>query len=104
MTRDVDFNDAFAFDEVEVREDGLRFSDARFAEMALEHAAGNEDEHAFFDAAHDEAEWDARFGAAARAAGVDDDDLAMEFLGGDRIDVEIPAFSLDSPYEQARVH
>ena len=83
MTRDVDFNDAFAFDEVEVREDGFRFSDARFAEMALEHAAGNEDEHAFFDAAHDEAEWDARFGAAARAAGVDDDDLAMEFLGGD---------------------
>ena len=43
VTRDVDFNDAFAFDEVEVREDGLRFSDARFAEMALEHAAGNED-------------------------------------------------------------
>jgi hypothetical protein len=69
VTRDVDFNDAFAFDEVEVREDGFRFSDARFAEMALEHAAGNEDEHAFFDAAHDEAEWDARFGAAARAAG-----------------------------------
>ncbi len=28
----------------------------------------------------------------------------MEFLGGDRIDVAIPAFSLDSPYEQARVH
>lgn len=28
----------------------------------------------------------------------------MEFLGGNRIDVEIPAFSLDSPYEQARVH
>ena len=28
----------------------------------------------------------------------------MEILGGDRFDVAIPAFSLDSPYEQSRVH
>ena len=28
----------------------------------------------------------------------------MEILGGDRFDVAIPAFSLDSPYEQSQVH
>ena len=81
MTRDVDFDDAFAFDDERVGED------ARFAEMALEHIAATENAaemDSFFDTAHDEAEWDARFGGGARQsgfAGVAGDDLAMDFLG-----------------------
>ena len=77
MTRDVDFDDAFAFDDERVGED------ARFAEMALEHSRCPEMD-SFFDTAHDEAEWDARFGGGARQsgfAGVAGDDLAMDFLG-----------------------
>ena len=80
MTRDVDFDDAFAFDDERLGED------ARFAEMALERIAATEnlDHSSFFDTAHDEAEWDARFGGGARQsgfAGVAGDDLAMDFLG-----------------------
>jgi hypothetical protein len=81
VTRDVDFDDAFAFDDERVGED------ARFAEMALEHIAATENAaemDSFFDTAHDEAEWDARFGGGARQsgfAGVAGDDLAMDFLG-----------------------
>ena len=72
MTRDVDFDDAFALDDERVGED------ARFAEMALDVVERDGAEHAFFDAARDEAEWDARFGGAAAG-----DDLAMDFLGGE---------------------
>ena len=83
MTRDVDFDDAFAFDDERVGED------ARFAEMALDHIAATEgaaemgEMGSFFDTAHDEAEWDARFGGGARQSGFAGagDDLAMDFLG-----------------------
>ena len=78
MTRDVDFDDAFAFDDERVGED------ARFAEMALDHIAATEgaaEMGSFFDTAHDEAEWDARFGGGARQSGFAGagDDLAMDF-------------------------
>ena len=81
MTRDVDFDDAFAFDDERVGED------ARFVEMALGHISRDGEEHDFFDTAHDEAEWAARYGAAAdareRFEGVSGDDLALDFLGGE---------------------